>query len=265
MKLHQVIRAAIYARVSSERQADAATIASQVAALRARVTEDGITLEDDLCFIDDGFTGTTLVRPALERLRDRAALGDFDRVYVHSPDRLARKYAYQVLLIDELQRHGVEFVFLNRPVADTPEDQLLLHVQGVIAEYEAHKAPGAMSSRQAPRGTPRRRPRSRGSSVRLSLRAQGRRRWRCPLRHHPGGGPCRSSGFRVGRARTVDARRSLSPPQGPGHPHANRKGDLGSQHDSRHAATTRVHGNRPVRPHPHRAASTSAATRSGPA
>jgi site-specific DNA recombinase len=139
MKLHQVIRAAIYARVSSERQADAATIASQVAALRARVTEDGITLEDDLCFIDDGFTGTTLVRPALERLRDRAALGDVDRVYVHSPDRLARKYAYQVLLVDELQRHGVEFVFLNRPVADTPEDQLLLHVQGVIAEYERTK------------------------------------------------------------------------------------------------------------------------------
>jgi site-specific DNA recombinase len=96
-------------------------------------------LEDDLCFIDDGFTGTTLVRPALERLRDRAALGDFDRVYVHSPDRLARKYAYQVLLVDELQRHGVEFVFLNRPVADTPEDQLLLHVQGVIAEYERTK------------------------------------------------------------------------------------------------------------------------------
>jgi site-specific DNA recombinase len=139
MKLHQPIRAAIYARVSSERQADAATIASQVAALRERVVADGIPLEDDLCFIDDGFTGTTLVRPALERLRDGAAAGDFDRLYVHSPDRLARKYAYQVLLVDELQRHGVEVVLLNRPVNDTPEDQLLLHVQGVIAEYERTK------------------------------------------------------------------------------------------------------------------------------
>ena len=65
--------------------------------------------------MDDGYSGATLARPALEQLRDLAAAGALDRVYVHSPARLARRYAYQVLLVDELHRAGVEIVFLNRP------------------------------------------------------------------------------------------------------------------------------------------------------
>lgn len=139
MTHHQMIRAAIYARVSSERQAEAETIDSQLAALRARLRQDDIPLEDDLCFIDDGYSGTSLVRPALERLRDAAAAGGFDRLYIHSPDRLARRYAYQVLLVEELQRGGIEVVFLNRPLGGSAEDQLLLQVQGMIAEYERAK------------------------------------------------------------------------------------------------------------------------------
>jgi len=106
--------AAIYARVSSEQQADTHTIASQLAALRERVAADGLTLVDDLTFVDEGYSGATLIRPALERLRDAAAAGAVERLYVHSPDRLARKYAYQALLVDELQRASVEVVFLNR-------------------------------------------------------------------------------------------------------------------------------------------------------
>ena len=132
-------QAAIYARVSSEQQAEARTIASQVAALRARVLEDGLTLAEELAFIDEGYSGATLVRPALERLRDLAAAGGVDRVYVHSPDRLARKYAYQVLLLDELATAGVEVVFLNRELGRSPEDDLLLQVQGMVAEYERAK------------------------------------------------------------------------------------------------------------------------------
>src|SRR4051794_63379 len=120
------VQAAIYARVSSEQQADAHTVASQVAALRARVSADGVTLPTERQFIDEGYSGATLVRPALERLRDLAAAGSLDRLYVHSPDRLARKYAYQVLLLDEWQRAGVEVVFLNRAVGTTPEDELLV-------------------------------------------------------------------------------------------------------------------------------------------
>lgn len=91
------IRVAIYARVSSEQQAQEQTIESQLAALRERIAQDGHALDDKLCFIDDGVTGATLMRPALEQLRDTAYVGGFQKLYVHSPDRLARRHAYQVL------------------------------------------------------------------------------------------------------------------------------------------------------------------------
>jgi site-specific DNA recombinase len=134
-----VVRVAIYARVSSELQAQRGTIGSQVEALRQRVREDSLSLDEELCFIDDGYTGSTLVRPALDRLRDVAWAGGFQRLYVHSPDRLARKYAWQVLLVEELQRCGVDLVFLNRTIGVSPEEDLLLQMQGVIAEYERTK------------------------------------------------------------------------------------------------------------------------------
>jgi site-specific DNA recombinase len=136
---HRAMRAAIYARVSSERQAQEDTIDSQVQALREHVHEDGLELDDELCFLDDGYSGSTLVRPALERLRDQAAAGAIGRLYVHSPDRLARRYAYQVLLVDELENAGVDLVFLNRPLGRGAEDDLLLQVQGIVAEYERAK------------------------------------------------------------------------------------------------------------------------------
>src|SRR5712691_9339661 len=128
------IQVAIDARVSSERPTEGQTIASQVAALRERVMADGLALPEAMQFLDDGDSGATLVRPALERFRDVV-----DRLYVHSPDRLARKYAYQVLLVDECRRAGVEVIFLNRALGESPEDALLLQVQGMIAEYERAK------------------------------------------------------------------------------------------------------------------------------
>src|SRR5215467_7694477 len=130
---------ALYARVSSDQQAQAQTIDSQVAALRARVTADACVILPEGEFIDEGYSGATLVRPGLERLRDLCASGGVERLYVHSPDRLARKYAYQVLLIDEFQRMGIEVVFLNRELSRSPEDELLLQVQGMMAEYERAK------------------------------------------------------------------------------------------------------------------------------
>ena len=136
MKLAQ---AALYARVSSEAQASAQTIQSQLAALQTRIKAAGDELTVERHFIDEGYSGSTLVRPALERLRDLVAAGAVDRLYIHSPDRLARKYAYQVLLVDEFQRAGVEVVFLNRALGTSPEDDLLLQVQGMIAEYERAK------------------------------------------------------------------------------------------------------------------------------
>src|ERR1700733_15625864 len=102
------IRAAIYARASAEQQAADSTINSHIAAVQARLAQDCLSLMPDERFYDEGYSGATLVRPALERLRDAVAAGHLDRIYVHSPARLARRYAYQVLLIDEFRRAGVE-------------------------------------------------------------------------------------------------------------------------------------------------------------
>jgi len=133
------LRAAIYARVSSERQAQEGTIASQLEALDRRVRDDGLGCDPELRFTDDGVSGTLLLRPALERLRDQAAAGSFDRLYVQDPDRFSRKYAYQVLILEELDRCGVEVVFLCNPLSDDPAANLLVQVQGMIAEYERAK------------------------------------------------------------------------------------------------------------------------------
>jgi site-specific DNA recombinase len=133
------IQAALYARVSSDQQAEMHTIESQVAALHVRVGAAGLAVPAEREFRDEGYSGATLVRPALERLRDLVAVGGVDQLYVHSPDRLARKYAYQVLLLEEFQRAGVEVIFLNRELQPTPEDDLLLQVQGMVAEYERAK------------------------------------------------------------------------------------------------------------------------------
>jgi site-specific DNA recombinase len=129
--------AAIYARVSSERQRQAETIASQLAALRELAGARGLLVVDELVFCDDGFPGATLIRPALERLRDRAAEGCFEVLLCYAPDRLARRYAYQVLLLEELARAGVEVIFAKEPErSGTPEDELLRQFQGMISEYE---------------------------------------------------------------------------------------------------------------------------------
>ena len=130
---------ALYARVSSEKQVQAGTIDSQVAALEKRIIDDGGSVLNDNKFIDNGYSGATLIRPALERLRDHVSLSDIDRIYVHSPDRLSRKYAYQMILLEEFQLLGVEVIFLNCETNDNPESQLLLQMQGMISEYERAK------------------------------------------------------------------------------------------------------------------------------
>jgi site-specific DNA recombinase len=132
-------KVAIYARVSSDRQAQDGTIDSQVDAVREFATAGGLVVDADLTFVDNGVSGTTLVRPALDALRDRAAVGEIDTILIHTPDRLARKYAHQLVLMEEFHRLGVEIVFVNRAISSSPEDQLLLQIQGVISEYEREK------------------------------------------------------------------------------------------------------------------------------
>ena len=133
------LRVALYARVSGEQQAKEDTIDSQIEAVAQRIANDALVCDPELRFVDDGVSGSILARPGLERLRDQAAAGAVDRVYMLDPDRLSRKYAYQVLILEELTRCGVEVVFLRNPVGRGPEQDLLLQVQGMIAEYERAK------------------------------------------------------------------------------------------------------------------------------
>ncbi len=132
------MRVGIYARVSTEAQEARGTIGSQLETLRAKVAAEG----DDLVaeFVDDGFSGARLDRPGLDVLRDAAEQGAVEAVWCLSPDRLARSFAYQMLILDELSRLGVVVQFTDPPPIDNdPEARLLVQVQGVIAEYEKAK------------------------------------------------------------------------------------------------------------------------------
>jgi site-specific DNA recombinase len=130
------MRAAVYGRVSTTRQAQAQTIEQQLDRLRAAVAGRGWVLDDQHVYRDDGYSGAGLGRPGLDRLRDHAALADLDVVLVTAPDRLARNYVHQVLLIEELVGHGCQVEFLDRPMSQDPHDQLLLQIRGAVAEYE---------------------------------------------------------------------------------------------------------------------------------
>jgi site-specific DNA recombinase len=130
------MKAAIYARVSTGRQERDQTIESQVAALRQWVKTHGHDLQPQHVFIDEGCSGARLDRPSLDQLRDAAREGEIDVIVVYSPDRLARRYAYQILLLEEFRKAGCAVDFVERPISDDPHDQLLLQIQGAIAEYE---------------------------------------------------------------------------------------------------------------------------------
>jgi site-specific DNA recombinase len=128
--------AAIYARVSSEQQREENTIASQTASLIQFAREHDLEVPEEWVFEDEGYSGAMLERPGLERVRDLAAEGQIQVVLAYSPDRLSRKYAYQILLMEEFARQGVETLFVKAPQGASAEDQLLVQLQGMIAEYE---------------------------------------------------------------------------------------------------------------------------------
>jgi site-specific DNA recombinase len=130
------MRCAIYVRVSTQRQAQAQTIDQQIDRLRTHLADRGWQLPEGHVFRDDGYSGASLKRPGLDRLRDRAALASFDAVFVTDPDRLARNYVHQVLFIEELEKNGCRVEFLDRPMSKDPHDQLLLQIRGAVAEYE---------------------------------------------------------------------------------------------------------------------------------
>jgi site-specific DNA recombinase len=131
-----MMRAALYARVSTPRQARAQNIDDQIERLKAYAEQKGLGLEGEHLYLDEGYSGASLNRPGLDALRDAAAMAEFELLLVTAPDRLARKYVHQVLLIEELQDRGCRVEFMERPMSQDPNDQLLLQIRGAVAEYE---------------------------------------------------------------------------------------------------------------------------------
>ena len=131
-----MMRTAIYARVSTPRQARAQNVDDQIERLKAYVQQKGFGLEEEHVYLDEGYSGANLNRPGLDALRDAVAMAEFELLLVTAPDRLARKYVHQVLLMEELQGRGCRVEFTERPMSQDPNDQLLLQIRGAVAEYE---------------------------------------------------------------------------------------------------------------------------------
>jgi site-specific DNA recombinase len=130
------MRIGIYARVSTQRQAQANGLAQQLERLQAHALQQGWSVAAEDIFRDEGYSGARLKRPGLERLRDRAAMRQLDCILITAPDRLARNYVHQVLLLEEISATGCQVQFLDRPMSQDPHDQLLLQIRGAVAEYE---------------------------------------------------------------------------------------------------------------------------------
>src|SRR3990172_7252379 len=128
---------ALYARVSTTSQQQRQTIEPQIERLRAKVAnQPQWHLSDSHIYRDDGYSGADLNRPGLDSLRDHAGMGAFELVLITEPDRLARKYVHQLLLLEELEKYGCRVEFLDRPMSNDPHEQLLLQILGAVAEYE---------------------------------------------------------------------------------------------------------------------------------
>jgi site-specific DNA recombinase len=128
------MKVAAYARVSTQRQAEDQTIVQQIERLQARAQMEGWTLEASHVYRDEGYSGGRIDHPALDRLRDAAERGEFQAILVTAPDRLARRFVHQMLLLEELAPLGCPVIFLERPISQDPDDQLLLQIRGAVAE-----------------------------------------------------------------------------------------------------------------------------------
>src|SRR5262245_50642067 len=131
-----MMRVAVYVRVSTQRQTQTQTIEQQLERLGSYIDARGCQLVPVAIFRDEGYSGAQLAAPGLDRLRDWVARAEVDRVLITAPDRLARKYVHQVLLLEELERYGWQVEFLDRPMSQDPHDQLVLQIRGAVSEYE---------------------------------------------------------------------------------------------------------------------------------
>jgi site-specific DNA recombinase len=130
-------RIAVYKRVSTSSQKEQQTIEVQTMTTGDYAAKNGYTIVEE--YKDDGWSGDTLIRPALDRLRQDAKEKKWEAVLIHDPDRLARRYSYQELLTDELKEAGIEGLFVTVPAPKNHEDKILHGVRGLFAEYERTK------------------------------------------------------------------------------------------------------------------------------
>ena len=130
-------KAALYARVSTDAQQKEGTIESQLVELRRQIAVAGHVLTAE--YIDDGYTGTLLDRPALNRMRADLKTDRFDRIYFLAADRIAREVEYQRIIVGELLKHGKQITINGKDYEQNPENRLTLTMLGAFAEFERAK------------------------------------------------------------------------------------------------------------------------------
>lgn len=128
---------AVYARVSTARQEEDGTIETQLGALREFAQQNNCTVVQE--YIDDGWSGDILARPSLDQLRADVTKKIWQAVLIYDPDRLARRYSYQELVMDELRERHIEVLFVTVSAPKNSEEKILHGVRGLFAEYERAK------------------------------------------------------------------------------------------------------------------------------
>lgn len=130
-------KVAIYSRVSTEAQEEQKTIESQLTELREICKDFQIVKE----YVDNGYSGELLTRPALDKLRNdvKSENCPFEALYIYDVDRLSRNHSHQGIIVEELRKRGIEIYIKDKPIEFTGEGKLLFNLLGAIAEYEKEK------------------------------------------------------------------------------------------------------------------------------
>src|SRR3990167_2435391 len=133
----QIRLIATYARVSTSAQEEQQTIQNQINSLQEFAQKNSYTIVEE--YTDDGWSGDILARPARDKLRQDAKSKVWEAVLMYDPDRLARRYSYQELVLDELREAGIEVLFVTTSAPKSEEDKILYGVKGLFAQYERAK------------------------------------------------------------------------------------------------------------------------------
>jgi site-specific DNA recombinase len=135
---HGTKRALLYARVSTDEQAKSGhSLAQQMEALREYTASERYQVLDEV--MDPGYSGATLERPGMDRVRDLVATGGVSVVLAQDRDRFAREPAYHYLLKREFEEHGTKIRALNDRGDDSPEGELTDGILDQLAKFERAK------------------------------------------------------------------------------------------------------------------------------